>query len=227
MDEESLEVVKASAEGLAEGTARAFLETLFGAGVEAGEYLRDAVRYRRWRYQVKLLMKTRRFLEDQGIEPQAVPLKVLIPLLDYASLEEDDDESMSDRWAALLANAAAGDDGPARVLPGFPRILGELSAQDAALLDRIRGARDSRLLILPPRGEADSSDFVDRTWEAAWDEAMHLRVENLVQHGLLTVTTVHGEPPTKYWPTDWRGLVVSLTVFGRGFVDACQPSNSG
>jgi hypothetical protein len=62
-----------------------------------------------------------------------VPLKTLLPLLEYASLEQEDD--LQEKWAALLANASAS--GPILVLPGFSDILKQLSPQEARLLDGI------------------------------------------------------------------------------------------
>jgi len=46
----------------------------------------------------------RRVLRDAGVTPASVPLRLLLPLLEGASLE--DDEHLSAKWAALLANAA-------------------------------------------------------------------------------------------------------------------------
>ena len=69
-----------------------------------------------------------------GFEPRQIPIKALFPLLDGASLEDDD--SMQDRWAALIANAA----NPAAsvdVKPAFAGILKSLSPQEAGLLSAI------------------------------------------------------------------------------------------
>lgn len=41
----------------AEGAVTGFLETLFGPVAEAGQLLRDLVRERRWRVQVKILRR--------------------------------------------------------------------------------------------------------------------------------------------------------------------------
>ena len=79
-------------------------------------------------------------LEEAGIEPQPVAPKVLLPILENASLE--DDEELHDRRAALLANAAdpGADVGVEAV---FPDILRQLSRADAifldAVYDRVRG----------------------------------------------------------------------------------------
>jgi hypothetical protein len=59
-------------------------------------------------------------------------LKTLLPILESASLE--DDEDLHDRWANLLANAAAFD---GRVHPSFTQILQGLTGSEAKFLDAI------------------------------------------------------------------------------------------
>src|SRR5581483_8884885 len=103
MDDESLELVKAAAEGGAAG----FFQTVCGPLVEAGEWGRDIIRRQRVTTQIKTIIRANEMLRDAGLPPHAVSLKVLVPLLDGASLESDDDPTMAERWAALLANAAS------------------------------------------------------------------------------------------------------------------------
>jgi hypothetical protein len=76
--------------------------------------------------------------EEAGISPRAISLKLLVPLLENVSLEDDPDdpaadpeeaEAMHERWAAMLANAAA-DDAGADVPPSFPIILSELETKE-------------------------------------------------------------------------------------------------
>lgn len=63
-----------------------------------------------------------------GVTAKAIPLSILHPALEAASLQEDD--VLRQTWANLLANAA---DPRQRnkVAPSFPAILKELSAYDA------------------------------------------------------------------------------------------------
>jgi hypothetical protein len=71
-------------------------------------------------------------VESHGAEPDAVPGRVLLPLLEKASVEEDED--LRQQWVALLANASMT---PENVLPAFIAILGELSPVEARLLSRL------------------------------------------------------------------------------------------
>ena len=128
-----------------------------------------------------------KWLSEAGIDAQAVSLKVLVPLLEYASLEDEADEAdnpedveaMQRRWAALLANAAAGNEG-AGVPPGFPRILSEIEAQDARLLEMI--AADGPMSL----GALFASSGIDMSDVAAVDR-IQVRVDNLERLQLCTV----------------------------------------
>ena len=74
-------------------------------------------------------------MEENGLSKQAVPLKVLVPLIDASSLEEDD--SMQARWANLLANAISG---LMDIKPNHVAILKELSPVEALILDKLYDA---------------------------------------------------------------------------------------
>jgi hypothetical protein len=68
-----------------------------------------------------------------GVPPGPVPLKILQPLIEGASLEEE--ESMQERWANLLATAANPNED--EIPPSFTSILAELSPRAARFLDSI------------------------------------------------------------------------------------------
>ena len=67
----------------------------------------DKLKYRRWESQVKLLQKAEQMRVDAGMhgKPIPLPLKLAVPLLEGASIEDDD--SLLDRWAALLVNSTS------------------------------------------------------------------------------------------------------------------------
>jgi len=69
---------------------------------------------------------------EAGFTPQAVPPKILFPLLEGASFEESED--LHTMWAALLANAASPENA-GKVRPGFIAILKEISPHEVALLN--------------------------------------------------------------------------------------------
>lgn len=72
-------------------------------------------------------------LRKSGRQPRTGDMNVVIPLLEAASLQEDED--LMQRWAALLANAV--DPEGSDVEPGFSDVLRQLSRADAQLFDYI------------------------------------------------------------------------------------------
>lgn len=94
------------------------------AADELAEMLRDQVRLYRYERQLKCLEKAERMAKDAGYTPQAVPPKILFPLLEGASFEEN--EHLCTMWAALLANAASPKNAE-KVRPGFIATLQSLS----------------------------------------------------------------------------------------------------
>jgi hypothetical protein len=112
------------------------LEKLAGpAAEEIGLTLKDHVRVFRFKRQLRLFERVKEILAESRIEPGRVPLRLLLPMVENASIEEDDD--LQDRWAAMLANAAAGGNGGSGVEPVFPLILKELGIQEVRFLDEL------------------------------------------------------------------------------------------
>lgn len=102
------------------------------AANEFAERIHDEVRLYRFGNQLKLLKKAEKMAQDAGFKPQAVPPKILFPLLEGASFE--DNEDLHTMWAALLANAASPENAET-VRPGFIAILRQMSADEAKLLN--------------------------------------------------------------------------------------------
>src|SRR5438034_6117948 len=100
------------------------------AADEFAEMWRDQVRLYRYERQLKCVEKAERMAQQAGFTPKAVPPKILFPILEGASFEED--ENLHDMWAALLANAALPEDG---IRPGFIATLKQMSKDEALLLN--------------------------------------------------------------------------------------------
>lgn len=114
--------------------ARHFAEKVSGSPAEQlGELFADKIRFRRWKNQIRLLNKATEYATEAGIDPESVSLTILTPLIEKAANEED--ESMADRWAALLANASS--ERTAVVSPSFPDVLSRMSPLDALVFDAV------------------------------------------------------------------------------------------
>src|SRR5258708_9454165 len=77
---------------VAKEEAKGFLQKLFGPSAEAiGEDFALRHRERLFNNTVEVLSRAKRRLKAKGITPQEVPLKIIHPLLEAASLEEEPD----------------------------------------------------------------------------------------------------------------------------------------
>jgi hypothetical protein len=168
-----------------------------------------------------LVEKADERLTLRDIEPQEVPLPVLLPLLEAASSE--DDAEMQEYWATLLANAASGTSIP----PTFTRLLQALRPIDAKVLDacaqlddiaRHRGTHTSPL----DRGGyvVSRRDVKDLVGIQSWTE-LELCVDTLTSLRLV-------EPTPAIYPLEWEAgedvdLPLRVTPLGRAFFAAVNP----
>lgn len=215
------ELTKAGIEAAAK-TAKQFLEKLVGATLkEVGELLADQVRFYRFKNQVKILNKAQRILDEAGVSPRAVPLKTLAPILENCSFEED--ESLLDKWAALLATAAD-PNSKLSVRPSFPEILKELSPKEALILDTIY---DMVISLQIPREQWASRGAVGTSVKQVLqlsDEEFEIAVDNLYRLRLCSPPSTHLEFLDH---SEWKFQlqmkdVICLTDFGFAFVSACR-----
>lgn len=109
------------------------LKTLFKESFEEwGGMIADNVRLRRFKNQVKIFEKAKQYLKDKKIDPKKVSLKVLAPLLEFTSLEEE--PTIQDMWANLTVNILEKDD-DTMFQQNAIAVLNKLSVQDVELLN--------------------------------------------------------------------------------------------
>lgn len=124
-----------SIQGAVEGAMKPFndlLQALLGPSAEeAGLLLKDYVTVFRIEKQVQLLDRLRKVLGRAGITPSRVPMKLLGPIFEAATLEENSE--LQETWANMLANAA-NPESPDAVAPSFPGILREMRPTDSQIL---------------------------------------------------------------------------------------------
>ena len=162
----------------------------------------------RFRQAVKLCRRAKQLLDDAGLQAHEVRPGVLVPILEGATLA-DDDEALQDRWAALLANAATK---PADAIPpSFPYILGQLSATDAKLLDVVFDA-------VTANAEHDLREDAVNARELAHIEAIDgrdfdLGLDNLIRLRVVSTQATYGDLVTE---------TVLLTTLGYELVRACR-----
>lgn len=116
------------------------------AADEIAEMWRDKVRLYRYRSQLACVQKAVRMAEGAGFQPGPVPPKILFPLLEGVSYEEDED--MHTMWAALLTNSTNPQTAE-KVRPSFIAILKELAPDEAKLLNWLYAEVEMRNRAIP------------------------------------------------------------------------------
>jgi hypothetical protein len=106
---------------------------------EIGESLALTARPYRIAHSVKMFQKTQRMLKEAGLPAQSVPPRLFLPMVEAASIE--DDEDLHTKWSALLANAASS---PGKVHPSYIEILKQLTPDDARFLDKLYTATNDK-----------------------------------------------------------------------------------
>lgn len=182
---------------------------------EIGLLLQDAIRDYRFKNQVNMLMRTEEFLEQKGLSPRVLPLKLVYNLLDKASLEDDPD--LQGRWAALLANALD-PNYEVNWFPTFSHILSQLTPVECRVLDQLH--------------RISSYEVERNVWEPIEDavvaslgitsETYAVAESNLIRLNLIDIPgrTDHmgglGASAVRRSRTEF-----SLTALGQAFIESC------
>jgi hypothetical protein len=131
MSDEEL-VIKTGTEQLFAPLQRLLDQLIGPAATEVGLSLSDSVKVWRFKRQLRLLQEVKRLVEDSGKQIKPIATRLFFPVLEAASIEDDDE--MQTRWAALLANEATN---VGSVHPCYIDVLKQLSPDDARLLDKV------------------------------------------------------------------------------------------
>lgn len=119
--------------------AKDFLSKLIGPSVEEmGLLIADNIKFFRFKNQVRILTKAQDFIVKKDISVKQIPVKVLVPLLENASLEED--EELQDKWSNMICNMA--DSESNLINHVFPYILGQLSNEEYVALEKLKKEED-------------------------------------------------------------------------------------
>jgi hypothetical protein len=96
----------------------------------------DKIQQRRWKNQILLIEDAQVFMRERGLAmpTREIPLKFGVPLVESASLEEDED--LRKIWARLLVNAGDAST-PMEPRPAFVKILSSMSTMDVRLLGQL------------------------------------------------------------------------------------------
>ena len=190
---------------------------------EIGQLSRDHIRYWRFQNQIKILNKASEQLNKVGLSPKKIPSKLLVPLLENGSLE--DDENMIERWANLLANAV-NPDSSINVNAGIIETLKQLTPKEAYILDifhdyyitevrnETRG-NEEKSISLRTADLYKMCNLEVHEYESAIDNLIRL---DLFGHNAILFSPPQGE----YYYSSSDKLEIKLTRFGLKFIAACK-----
>jgi len=100
---------------------------------ELGLLLKEQITYYRNRNAIATWVKMVEYCEKHNITQKNIPLKLLVPTLEYASLEEDN--FLQDKWAILLGNLI---DSEQNIVSNiFPYLLSQISSDEFSYLKEI------------------------------------------------------------------------------------------
>jgi len=195
---------------------------------EGGGLIKDTIKYWRFKNQVNILLKAKEFLSMKGLEPSRILPKTLIPLLENASLEED--EAIQNKWATLLANAAREDIGYL-IKPSYAEILNELSPIEVKILDYIYHRLNENKEVEIIRIDFTKKEILSIIGDKYSDD-YYLIIDNLFRLNLLqptasgksktTLVTYNSGENDNIDVALRTSEIVSITYLGLAFIKACN-----
>ena len=196
-----------------------FIAKYIGGPLEQGiGIFEDRLKFLRWERQIRLIRRVQEILDESGLKAptQNVSMKILIPILQGATLEEND--SLQDIWANLLVNAANASFGE-EVRSSYISILEQLSPLDAQILNTLYSlpfneSQHNGILTaeLPEIARISEEDRKENPLPP--NDEVVICLSNLVRLGCLR--------PEMTWGGGEVFGRVNPTIAGRAFVNACH-----
>lgn len=209
MSEDLVQAAKAAAE--LEPAIEAFAEATGALEPprEVTGWIAAMIRYRRIPHEAKLLMRAAERIKASGLPSHAVPDKTLRAILEDGPLE--DDETMQERWANLLFNAATAKAGSSLKI-AYPKILAGFESNEAQFLDKLFDKVPSE----------DMLPAVTFEWGEILDLVDMAGLYNLERLGLLRWDLSTGANWAEVAEAKVNTDGIQLTQLGWAFVAACR-----
>lgn len=229
MTDDELQLAK---EGLKESIKQSLapfqdlLRQLFGpSATEVGLAWGDSTRLWRVKRLVRCLDEFQQFKMKRGLKLKSIALKTLFPLLEGATLEDDDD--LHERWVALLVNAARADY-QYEIPAYFPDVLRQLTCEEARFLDSAYdeltiGAdkRRAELQAKYPEFKGDAAAMLGISGKLI--SVVHpIAIDNLERLRLVTRNVTALAVDDELFNAMPAGNHLYITELGRTFVNACR-----
>ncbi len=203
-------------------------------GTAIGGLVSDKINFRRFKNLAHTVVEAKRLLTDLGLTESDVPLKIIHPLLEAASVEEV--PTLQELWANLLANAAD----PRRLItvePVFVEMLKGLSWREVRFLDVLtRDANKIADLDFSEGGLArvyQHAGLAQHNVPAPPQSPHSLKADNILGtangsefYRMLGILELKGifvrDQKVSISPIQERTPDYTFTQLGRDFVHACQ-----
>jgi len=184
---------------------------------EGGGILTDIVRFWRWKNQVNIIKKAKEKIEKSNLDKKQVPLKILLPILENSSLEEE--ELIQDKWSNLLANAITNQN---NINPNYAEILKELSSLEVVILDKLLETTSQEEDYKKRKSIQFSKEKIKEIFKLP-EEKADLIIENLYRLNLCQPPASHDGVAIGKYPIMIRtNDFFEFTTFGYYFVKACK-----
>lgn len=178
----------------------------------------DKLKYMRWERQLRLMQRSEILMQEIGLDrpTRQIPLKLAIPLLEAASLEDDD--FLQDLWAKLLVNAA-NIECKVSLQRAYISILEQLTSLEAHMLLKIYSLTYDPALhkgIITGTLPSDAVISVSENDDGSLPEPskeVKLALSNLARLGCIRIE------PT--WNGDEYFHKIQPTILGKSFFEAC------
>jgi len=160
--------------------------------------------------------KVKKKIEQSGLQKKQIPLKVLVPILEHSSLEEDSD--LQDKWANMLANAISGNK---KISPNYVAILSELSSVEVGLLDKLHNEASQ----IPDYDKRKNLQFGRENICKILSievQVADLIIENLIRLGLCQSPAGSGISVGNYKFALRTTEIFEMTSLGYEFVSVCK-----
>jgi len=182
------EVAKATVKGLeVSEKIGGFFAKVLGEPIEtATGILGDKLKFMRWERQARLIERVQEINHDRGVEGKEIPVapKLALPIIENASLEEDD--LLQDLWAKLMSSAQGVESSNA-VRSAFIDIIKQLEVIDVLIIksmfdgyinvvgkDNIHNGTPRRVSF-PKANILNALKITEHTYEDAIDNLMRVR----------------------------------------------------
>jgi hypothetical protein len=223
-EEQALELAKEGVKQFFAPVQDVIVRLLGPSATEVGLMWGDVFRVRRLKNALRLFEDVKEVASEAGLRLKPVAPRLLLPILESASLE--DEEDLHKRWVALLTNAAIANS-PSAVLPAFPDILKQLTSQEAQFLDKaydeVTTNEENQIASRAPehRLEPPQPVRIRQTFDFRHPATM-ITIENLERLMLVSRNTGVHLTAEEQRNTFAAANHLYMTDFGKAFVRSCR-----